>query len=216
MSRKQLQAMWIAGDPLVFDHLHNQFFSRLTSYLMGVFNLCEAKAQDCATEAFIKLQRIFKNPKVTDVVGLLYLIGRQSGFKQKGEDGRDPLGPNSIGGDDGELLMDGTPSERPSRVQDDLDYRIELVLAYFKILDPKEQEAILLHLWEDMTFEEIGQLLGEPMGTVKARYRRAIQKLKDRLKHKLEDKDAGPQPRATCRQFRYDGLTVRRAFLSTD
>jgi RNA polymerase sigma-70 factor (ECF subfamily) len=41
--------------------------------------------------------------------------------------------------------------------------------------------VVLMHLAEDMTFEEIADALSEPMNTVKSRYRRALASLKGLL-----------------------------------
>ncbi|MBI1840328.1 MAG: sigma-70 family RNA polymerase sigma factor [Verrucomicrobia bacterium] len=48
---------------------------------------------------------------------------------------------------------------------------------------PAEQRAVVhLRLWEDMTFEGIGALLGIPMNTAASRYRYGLDKLRERLR----------------------------------
>lgn len=49
-------------------------------------------------------------------------------------------------------------------------------------LPPRQQEALSLHYWEKMTFEEISQVLGEPLHTIKSRCRRAVITLRIKLK----------------------------------
>ncbi|MDD5438281.1 MAG: RNA polymerase sigma factor [Patescibacteria group bacterium] len=44
-------------------------------------------------------------------------------------------------------------------------------------LSPAERATVVLHAMEGMTFREIGEILGQPMETVKTRYRRAIARL---------------------------------------
>ena len=46
-------------------------------------------------------------------------------------------------------------------------------------LDAIDQEIIVLHLWEGLTFEAIGTVLGAPRNTVLSRYARAIQRLRE-------------------------------------
>ena len=46
------------------------------------------------------------------------------------------------------------------------------------MLDPKQQLIINLKVLSDMTFAEISETLGIPMGTVTWRYREAIKKLR--------------------------------------
>jgi RNA polymerase sigma-70 factor (ECF subfamily) len=44
---------------------------------------------------------------------------------------------------------------------------------------PEEQRSVVhLHVWEDMTFREIGELLGLPTQTIASRYRYALNKLR--------------------------------------
>ena len=45
-------------------------------------------------------------------------------------------------------------------------------------LKPKEQEVIVLKIVGELTFEEISNILNEPMGTITWRYRNAINKLR--------------------------------------
>ncbi len=44
-------------------------------------------------------------------------------------------------------------------------------------LKPPSRAVVVMHVLEDLSFREIGEVLGEPMDTVKTRYRRAIQEL---------------------------------------
>ena len=44
---------------------------------------------------------------------------------------------------------------------------------------PEEQRSVVhLHVWEDMTFREIGEQLGLPTQTIASRYRYALEKLR--------------------------------------
>lgn len=44
---------------------------------------------------------------------------------------------------------------------------------------PEEQRSVVhLHVWEDMSFREIAELLGVPLQTIASRYRYALEKLR--------------------------------------
>lgn len=58
---------------------------------------------------------------------------------------------------------------------------VEKVKKTLKILKPIEQELIRLRIFEDMEFNEIAVALDANQGTVKMRYYRAIEKLKEAL-----------------------------------
>jgi RNA polymerase sigma-70 factor (ECF subfamily) len=48
-------------------------------------------------------------------------------------------------------------------------------------LDAGSREVIQLHLQADLTFQEIADLLGQPLSTVASRYRRGLDKLRQQL-----------------------------------
>ena len=50
--------------------------------------------------------------------------------------------------------------------------------AALRELPPEQREVLLLYYWEEMTYEEISQALGVPMGTVKSRLNRAKRALR--------------------------------------
>lgn len=52
-------------------------------------------------------------------------------------------------------------------------------------LSPSARAAVLLHESQGMTFEEIAATMGEPMNTVKSRYRRALNQLSEILRKTL-------------------------------
>lgn len=70
---------------------------------------------------------------------------------------------------------------------DDLE-RAELTVAISSALSalPEDQrEVVALKVWGELTFQEIADTLGAPLNTVTARYRYALQKLRDRI-HQYE------------------------------
>lgn len=59
------------------------------------------------------------------------------------------------------------------------------------ILDPGKRAVVVMHVLEDLSFRQIGEVLGEPLDTVKTRYRRAILALAKHLKDRPVTKDLG-------------------------
>jgi RNA polymerase sigma-70 factor (ECF subfamily) len=54
-------------------------------------------------------------------------------------------------------------------------------------LPPAQSEVVVLKIWENMTFVEIGEVLGESANTAASRYRYAIGKLSLPLRRIFED-----------------------------
>lgn len=50
------------------------------------------------------------------------------------------------------------------------------------VLEPDERVVIVLHYWADLTLDDIGRRLGWPLGTVKSRLHRGL----ERIRHELE------------------------------
>jgi RNA polymerase sigma-70 factor, ECF subfamily len=65
------------------------------------------------------------------------------------------------------------PDEALQKLQD-----IEFLNRTLEKLNPVYQEILELHYQEEMTFEEIGKILGKPLNTVKSQHQRAIVELR--------------------------------------
>jgi len=65
------------------------------------------------------------------------------------------------------------PDEVFSRA--DLAEQMELSLAQ---ISPEQKEVIVLRHTSNMTFEEIGEVVGRPLNTVKSQYRRGLEVLR--------------------------------------
>jgi RNA polymerase sigma factor (sigma-70 family) len=63
----------------------------------------------------------------------------------------------------------------------DADVLTSIALLLEQLEDPS-REVIELHLHASLTFQEIAQVLGEPLPTVASRYRRAVDKLGKEIK----------------------------------
>ncbi|MGH7249402.1 MAG: RNA polymerase sigma factor [Minisyncoccia bacterium] len=69
------------------------------------------------------------------------------------------------------------PDEALGRLED--EKHLNLLLSR---LNPNYLEVLLLHYQEEMTFEEIGKILGKSLNTVKSQHRRALLELRKMLR----------------------------------
>ena len=61
-------------------------------------------------------------------------------------------------------------------------------------LGPGERDALLLHAWTDLTYEQIAEALAVPVGTVRSRINRARRVVRERL--------AADAPALTAKELR--------------
>ena len=81
-----------------------------------------------------------------------------------------------------EVLADETVEVfAPADGPDEQAFRSELAQALAE-LPPDQRAVVHLKLWEELTFEEIGQALGISPNTASSRYRYGIDKLRARLR----------------------------------
>lgn len=57
--------------------------------------------------------------------------------------------------------------------------RRDRVRAAVETLESAQQEVVVLHLYAGLTFQQIADVLGEPLQTVASRYRRALVRIKE-------------------------------------
>ena len=92
-----------------------------------------------------------------------------------------------------ELLANAAPELQPAAPADEADSAGSLwlrekaaaVRAALAGLAPDQQQAIALAYFSGLTQQEIAAKLNEPLGTIKARIRRGLLRLKDRLPSRL-------------------------------
>lgn len=63
----------------------------------------------------------------------------------------------------------------------------ESVQSALRLLPPEQAEVVVLKIWEDMTFIEISQVLGQSPNTIASRYRYALQKLTPQLRSLFDE-----------------------------
>jgi len=71
------------------------------------------------------------------------------------------------------------------------DEKMDLLDAIYR-LDEKYKTVLLLKYYEDLTFEQIAEVLDEPIGTVKSNGKRALAKIKKALKGVYIDERTKP------------------------
>lgn len=75
-----------------------------------------------------------------------------------------------------EKALEAWEQELPGWFETAADH--EALIAALAELPEEQRSVVHLHVWEEMTFREIGELLGQPTQTIASRYRYALEKLR--------------------------------------
>jgi RNA polymerase sigma-70 factor (ECF subfamily) len=75
-----------------------------------------------------------------------------------------------------EKALEAWEQELPGWFEPEADH--EALIAALAELPEEQRSVVHLHVWEEMTFREIGELLGQPTQTIASRYRYALDKLR--------------------------------------
>jgi RNA polymerase sigma-70 factor (ECF subfamily) len=161
---------------LIIEDIVGDYLGLVYSF---VFRLTGEKeeASDIAQEVFVKVWKNLDkyNPKQNLKTWILAIARNTaidwlrkkrpiifSKLKREGDEGLQDFGESIK---DENFLQDEIFAQKESREK--LDEVINL-------LSFTQREVFLLHLEDELSFEEISQLVGRPMNTVKSQYRRAL------------------------------------------
>lgn len=156
-----------AGDRAAAEALYRRFGQAV--YHFALWRLGDAQAaEDVAQEVFLRLLHGGgMQPRGEDLKGYFLGIARHimidAARRQATE--RRVL-------DKAVLLRED--ASRPDAAPEEA----ERINALLRALPVEQREAIVLHLYEDMTFEQVGGVLGIPAGTAESRFYLGIAKLK--------------------------------------
>jgi RNA polymerase sigma factor (sigma-70 family) len=138
-------------------------------------------ARDALQEAFVKCWRHRREvPGIENLKAWMFRIALNAGRDIRGVAWRRRRRP----------LVDADPGlvAPPSRDAADQEHAEQLALVQRTLLRlrAEEQEVFLLRQNGSMTYEQIAETLGLPVGTVKTRMRMALQKLREALELEVE------------------------------
>ena len=179
-----------AGDKNGLKEIYEAYFPYLYSVILGIVKTRE-NAEDITSDFFIKLWSLAESYKPGNGhKGYLATIARNMAIdfirKQKKEvlmagfdenpDGDQPQQASLAVSDEVHIGSEAAAlNEQSPEKQVVAKLSMQETLSRLK---PAEQEIINLKVMGELTFQEISDVLGQPMGTVTWRYREAINKLR--------------------------------------
>lgn len=167
-----LSARLAEGDAGAFAELYDALADRLHHYLTARLG-ARADADDVLQETFVRLARERRRlGEVEDVTAFAFVVARNEANRWL--DGRRRRG-ETIAASAAVLLREAHSDDRDTREA------AEDVVQAMTFLGPEDREIVEMKTYAGLTFREIGEVLGRPLGTVAARYRAALDRMRAQL-----------------------------------
>jgi len=180
------------------DDKRRRFEAQVLPYLDAAHNLARwlarspADADDIVQEAVLRAYRGFEGFRGEDAKPWLLAIVRNCFFTAAGQARQRrsvPLPEESVANDDA-AFVDESPDPELAVLRADQRRRLDQVVA---TLPQEFREVLILREMEDLSYREIAQVTGTPIGTVMSRLARARAMLKETWLNEVEGVRHGMQ-----------------------
>jgi len=173
-SDTELVQKYLAGEQQALDELIRRYF-RQVFFFAKTFVKTDSEAEDVTLETFVK---VWKNLKKFDqekkFKTWLFQIAKNTSIdflrKSKKFVASETMEEEQMA-QSLEQVVDVAPLPQELYDSKDFEHRLNNLV---ESLPQPQKLVVSLHLLQDLTFEEIGQILGQPLNTIKSRYRRAL------------------------------------------
>jgi len=178
---REMLALIVKGDQRAFSQLYDRLSGPL--YSLAIRMLGDAsEAQDALQEVFLQIWRRaeFYDPEQSSVFSWAVLMTRSRVIDRlRRRDRR--LRVIVASTDDEQTDVTSTTASQEETAADAAGRREEAMRARSSLnqLPAEQRQAIELAFFNDLTHQEIASQLGQPLGTIKARIRRGLLKLKE-------------------------------------
>ena len=160
------------------SRLHRHLERVYWDHRQGLFTLalsitrCSSRAEDAVQEAFGRLWRLRKPPS-GELVPYVFAAVRNAAVDQMRRNAGLIQPPEDVS------IFDAR-AEDPAAGVLDAEQR-DLVRQAVEALPDEQRQAIVLHVYGGLTFDEVAKMLAEPLPTIASRYRRALDRLKQTM-----------------------------------
>ncbi len=176
----QLIEECLSGRSEAFGELVVRYQDRLFHtllYVTGAADQAQDVAQDAFVHAFAKLST-FRGESA--FYSWLFRIAMNAAVSRKRRDRRMSASLDAARENSGHEPVDGHPFSQPSHSME-VSERQALVRAALAELSEEYRTVLVLKEMEDLRYEEIAEIVGCPIGTVRSRIHRARSELRERL-----------------------------------
>jgi RNA polymerase sigma-70 factor, ECF subfamily len=137
-------------------------------------------AEDAVHDAFVRLCESTRRPSGS-MVSYVFAAVRNAASDLLRQRCRDDAKSTELF----EQAIASTSEDESPAVQFERDERQELLQSAILLLDESSRETVILKTHAGLTFDAIGEITGERPSTIATRYRRALEKLQDKLRDQL-------------------------------
>lgn len=175
----------LAGQAEAFGQLVERYQHRLYGSLVHVTGSTE-QAQDIAQDAFVHaFEKLSTFRGQSAFYSWLFRIALNAAVSARRKTRRVTGSVDAMREATGEEPVDGRASSAPDYAAD-VDDRQRLVRRALAQLPEEYRTALVLKEMDDLKYEEIAEILGVPLGTVRSRIHRARQELRSRLQWAMQ------------------------------
>jgi RNA polymerase sigma-70 factor, ECF subfamily len=179
-SDQQLIADCLTGQTHVFGDLVLRYQDRLYNMLVHVLGSAE-DARDVAQDAFVTaFQKLHTFQGRSAFYSWLFRIAMNSAISRQRKNSRVPVSIEAVRDRSGAEPTDPHPESRPDFSMEASE-RQTAVRAALADLPEEFRTVLVLKEMENMKYDEIAEMIGCPIGTVRSRIHRARAELKARL-----------------------------------
>jgi RNA polymerase sigma-70 factor, ECF subfamily len=160
-----------AGTDRAYSRLYDDYAGRLYRVAISLVGRPE-EAEDAVQDVFVALIRSRqKLPQVQNLTAYLFASLRRAAGSRSARRARQPVSLEAVG----EVADDKTSQAAESPHSERLDRALNALPA-------EQREVIVMKIDAELTFAEIGQILGVSANTAASRYRYALEKLRMALR----------------------------------
>lgn len=151
------------------EAIYREHRQGLFSLAMSITRRRES-AEDAVHDAFVRLWRTAAAPQ-GDLVAYVYASVRNAAVDRKRRRGERPELVET-------MFAGGLPDPSDCAAEHEQAGRLRRAV---EALPDDQREAVVLRAFAGLTFQQMAETLGEPLPTVASRYRRALERIRQRL-----------------------------------
>jgi len=180
ISDKQLVSNYLKGDEKSLEILIKRYLNPIYSFVYYYINNQE-EAEDITQEVFIKVWRNLKKfDRSKSFKTWIFSIAKNTCIDNARKKQKE-IPFSKFENKNGKNMVSETIIDKsllPNNILEKKDI-IKLLNSKIKKLSKKYRQVLILKHNEGLTFQEISDILKEPLNTIKSRYRRALLHLKE-------------------------------------